>query len=85
MMKILDLVSDMWVSDLVSMGYEDAPVIPSVVAKDEPCIGSDALRGVYFHPSNFDKPVQKSRQGRVRTYISGVLDQCLSMSFSGTD
>ncbi len=54
----------MWVSDLLAMGYEDTPVIAKSVALDEPCIGTDALRGVYFHPSDFEKP-QQGRQGRV--------------------
>ena len=41
----------MWVSDLKSIGYEDIKTVQSFEAQQEPCIGQDALKGVYFHPS----------------------------------
>jgi len=60
----------MWVSDLISIGYKNTPVIPNEILPHEPCIGTDSLSGVYFHPSvgpknnNELQQQQSSRQGK---------------------
>jgi len=57
---------DMWVSDLKSIGYEDIKTVQSFEAQQEPCIGQDALKGVYFHPSVRIKEYEhRSRQGKI--------------------
>ena len=56
----------MWVSDLKSIGYEDIKTVQSFEAQQEPCIGQDALKGVYFHPSVRIKEYEhRSRQGKI--------------------
>ena len=56
----------MWVSDLRSINYEDLAVVPEDKALEEPCIGQDALTGVYFHPSvNIKEQEHRSRQGKI--------------------
>ena len=55
----------MWVSDLKSINYEDIAVT-SFKDSQEPCIGQDALTGVYFHPSVRIKEYEhRSRQGKI--------------------
>ena len=56
---------DMWVSDLRTIGYEDTPVMPASLTAYEPCIGTDSLTGVYFHPSVRQNELeQRSRDGK---------------------
>ena len=47
---------DKWIQDLIKVGYRDIQTIlddEGTFTSEEksPCIGRDALRGVYFHPA----------------------------------
>lgn len=45
---------DLWTSDLRHVGYPDVPTVSARDLSPEeagPCIGGDALHGVYFHPA----------------------------------
>jgi hypothetical protein len=44
-------IPDLWISDLLTIGYEDIPVIDSNFEQFYPCLEGDALVGVYFQPS----------------------------------
>ena len=45
----------MWVKDLTNVGYRDIHNLPDddsiASAERSPCIGRDALSGVYYHPA----------------------------------
>ena len=48
--------TDKWITDLSKVGYSDIPSIPDdedtfTSEEKSPCIGRDALTGVYFHPA----------------------------------
>ena len=57
--KILNLnlfILDKWIKDLSKVGYRDIRSIPDdegtfTSEEKSPCIGRDALSGVYFHPA----------------------------------
>lgn len=59
----------MWISDLLAIGFVDIPILQghSDPKAASPCIGDDALTGVYFHPSVRINELkhQRSRGGRV--------------------
>ncbi len=47
---------DKWIHDLSKVGYRDIQSIPDdgdtfTSEEKSPCIGRDALSGVYFHPA----------------------------------
>ena len=47
-------ILDKWIKDLSKVGYRDIESIPDdeeSLEEKSPCIGRDALSGVYFHPA----------------------------------
>lgn len=50
------LILDKWIKDLRKVGYRDIESIPDdegtfTSEEKSPCIGRDALSGVYYHPA----------------------------------
>ena len=55
-MNLNFFISDKWIKDLSKVGYRDIRSIPDdegtfTSEEKSPCIGRDALSGVYFHPA----------------------------------
>ena len=48
-------VVDLWIQDLKAVGYQDIPVASE---SSGPCIGDNALEGVYFHPHAVEEKKQ---------------------------
>ena len=57
------LITDLWTNDLLHVGYDDIPTIHRYNGFSSPCIGKDALFGVYFHPAV--KYTQSTRSPKV--------------------
>ena len=57
--------AELWISDLLHVGYADQPILRG---SPSPCIGEDALYGVYYHPAVQYKQIQKPRNPKVRGY-----------------
>ena len=50
-------VVDLWIQDLKAVGYQDIPLASEKEAAG-PCIGDNALEGVYFHPHAVEEKKQ---------------------------
>ena len=44
-------IVDLWIRDLVAVGYQDIPNLSEDELVTSPCIGRGALSGVYYHPA----------------------------------
>ena len=57
----LRLLSDLWTNDLVNVGYEDIPANRENNDVHYPCVGQNALVGVYFYPSIIEARLKNPR------------------------
>jgi hypothetical protein len=59
------VVSDLWTNDLINVGYEDVPAIRETLDVHYPCVGQNALVGVYFYPSVIEAKLRTSALSKV--------------------
>ena len=61
-------VVDLWIQDLKAVGYQDIPLASP--DSSGPCIGDNALEGVYFHPHAVE---EKKQPGAIHFTIQSRL------------
>jgi hypothetical protein len=76
-------VSDLWTNDLINVGYEDVPAIRETLDVHYPCVGQNALVGVYFYPSVIEAKLRTSALSKVFFYVDNVSFFCLVDSILG--
>jgi len=59
------VVLDLWTNDLINVGYEDVPAIRETLDVHYPCVGQNALVGVYFYPSVIEAKLRTSALSKV--------------------
>jgi hypothetical protein len=68
------LFPDLWTNDLVNVGYEDVPAIRDSLDVHYPCIGQNALVGVYFYPSVIEARLKTSALSRVSRNGNSIMN-----------